>query len=123
MLNHRRVLEGNLSVCVLTFYNAQVKCIKNAMKGLADVSVMTVDSFQGSEADIVLISFVRANPKNHVGFLQDFQRLNVALTRAKLLLVLFGSGNTLENSGVTFLKELVNDAKLRRKYHNSSEIY
>lgn len=123
MLNHRRVLEGNLSVCVLTFYNAQVKCIKNAMKGLTDVSVMTVDSFQGSEADIILISFVRSNSKNHVGFLQDFQRLNVALTRAKRLLVLFGSGSTLENSGVSFLKELVDDVKLRRKYHDLSEIY
>jgi ATP-dependent RNA/DNA helicase IGHMBP2 len=123
MLHFRGVLEGgNLSVCVLTFYNAQVKCIKSVMKGLTGVSVMTVDSFQGSEADIVLISFVRANSKNRVGFLQDFQRLNVALTRAKRLLVLFGSGNTLKNSGFTFLEELVDDAKLRKKFHNFSEI-
>ena len=48
----------------------------------------TVDSFQGSEADVVVCSFVRGNTKASVGFLGDFKRLNVALTRARHALVI-----------------------------------
>ena len=48
--------------------------------------VLTVDSFQGSEADVVILSFVRNNAHGDIGFLRGFQRLNVALTRAKHLL-------------------------------------
>jgi len=122
MLTQQRTYANDTSICVLTFYNAQVLCIKNILRDRGDVSVMTVDSFQGSEADIVLISFVRANPKNRVGFLKDFQRLNVALTRAKHLLALFGSGSTLENSGVESLSGLVIDAKIRRKYFSWNDL-
>ncbi len=64
------------------------------------VQVHTVDSFQGSEADIVILSFVRSGGSS-VGFLSDFRRLNVALTRAKRVLLAFGNAKTLLTSPVT----------------------
>ena len=57
--------------------------------------VHTVDSFQGSEADVVILSFVRNNTHRDIGFLRGFQRLNVALTRAKHLLLAVGCADTL----------------------------
>eukprot|EP01036_Dinobryon_divergens_P028848 gene28848-37855_t len=98
-------LRQTTSVCVITFYAAQVSCIqKHLRKNLnasaaASVKVLTVDSFQGSEADIVVVSFVRSNSASRVGFVRDYQRLNVALTRAKHLLLSVGSRRTLENVG------------------------
>lgn len=71
---------------VITFYQAQVHLIKRLLKGrqLHDTVVGTVDSSQGCEADIVILSFVRSNgggSSSTVGFLSDDRRLNVALTR------------------------------------------
>jgi senataxin len=79
---------------------------------------MTVDSFQGSEADIVFLSLVRSNNKNKIGFLDDPQRLNVALTRAKYKLLLFGSYSTLENCKSKNLMKLVLNAKIRSVFHD-----
>ena len=93
------------TVCVITFYAAQVCCIQKHLRkelsasAAASIKVLTVDSFQGSEADIVLVSFVRSNSASRVGFVRDYQRLNVALTRAKHLLLAIGSRHTLENVG------------------------
>ena len=110
----------SLSIVVLSFYSAQVRYIRAALQRLGissssalTVQVMTVDSFQGSEADIVLISFVRSNRDNTVGFLKDFQRLNVALTRAKHMLLLFGSTTTMEHCGLSILRDLIMDARAR----------
>jgi superfamily I DNA and/or RNA helicase len=66
-----------------------VSCIKQALAaaGLEGVSVHTVDSFQGSEAQVCVCSFVRSNPRHVVGFVKQCQRLNVALTRARHVLV------------------------------------
>jgi len=66
-----------------------VSCIKQALAavGLEDVGVHTVDSFQGSEAQVCVCSFVRSNSRQVVGFVKQCQRLNVALTRARHVLV------------------------------------
>jgi superfamily I DNA and/or RNA helicase len=56
----------------------------------------TVDNFQGEEADIVLISTVRNNPKGNIGFLNDDHRVNVMLSRARLGMYVFGDIQTLE---------------------------
>jgi len=69
--------------------------MNNRRKWLQAIRVHSVDSFQGSESDIVLLSFVRSNPIHRVGFLKDFQRLNVALTRAKYLLICVGDVSTI----------------------------
>ena len=82
---------------VITFYSAQVRVIKEQLRlrGLGGVSVSTVDSFQGSEADIIVLSFVRCNERSSIGFLSDFRRLNVAITRARQRLYCVGSLRTL----------------------------
>jgi superfamily I DNA and/or RNA helicase len=74
---------------IITFYMAQVSLIKRLLhqSRISDVVVATVDSSQGSEADIVIVSFVRSrgNSKNgSVGFLSDDRRVNVAITRGKI---------------------------------------
>jgi superfamily I DNA and/or RNA helicase len=74
---------------IITFYQAQVSLIKRLLfqRRLRDVVVATVDSSQGCEADIVIVSFVRSHGsagKTSVGFLSDNRRMNVAITRGKI---------------------------------------
>lgn len=69
------------------------------------VEINTVDAFQGRETDIIFYSIVRSNPRGNIGFLKDARRLNVALSRAKELLVIVGDHGT-----VTQEKLMDNDA-------------
>ena len=102
---------------IITFYTAQTECIRRQLNehGLGQALVATVDSSQGCEADIVIVSFVRSNfqdgKASKTGFLQDNRRLNVALTRAKFQLICVGDAHgTLSSSGVETLKTLIDDA-------------
>lgn len=107
---------------VITFYQAQVSLIQRFLvkNGLGQVLVTTVDSCQGCEADVVVLSFVRSNDKrgsakHTLGFLTDDRRLNVALTRARYQLICVGNatGTLLAGTGTT-LANFVNHAKERR---------
>jgi superfamily I DNA and/or RNA helicase len=62
--------------------------------------VNTVDSFQGQERDIIIVSTVRANNRQHLGFLTDERRINVTLTRSKFQLIIVGNGDTLGSNEV-----------------------
>lgn len=105
-----------LSIVVITFYAAQVGRLREALasRGLRDVAARSVDSFQGSEADVVVCSAVRNNARFNVGFLADRRRLNVALTRAKHALVVVGSRDTLAKCDAEGLRRLVEDVERRR---------
>ena len=61
------------------------------------IAVNTVDGFQGQERDIVLISLVRSNDKGIIGFLNDLRRMNVAMTRARMKLIIIGDATTLSH--------------------------
>lgn len=110
-----------LEVGIISFYSAQVSVISQLIRKGGSrlnsptlrIKVMSVDGFQGSESDIILLSFVRSNRRNAVGFLKDFQRLNVALTRAKHHLVMVGDVATLEHSDCGDLQRLVLEMKER----------
>jgi superfamily I DNA and/or RNA helicase len=98
---------------VITFYQGQVECIKRMLhrQGLGNVLVSSVDSSQGCEANIVILSFVRSNKEHVAGFLKDERRLNVSLTRAKYQLFCIGNARgTLSCAGVDMLKRLVDNA-------------
>jgi superfamily I DNA and/or RNA helicase len=57
--------------------------------------INTIDSFQGQEKDLILISTVRSNDRKQIGFLMDERRINVSITRAKYAMVIIGNGDTL----------------------------
>jgi len=92
------------SIIVVTFYSGQVNALKTEFQrnwhgsGLNEVAIHTVDSIQGSEADVVILSFVRSNFRDNTGFLKDYRRLNVAITRAKHQLICVGNLFTLYRS-------------------------
>ena len=65
-----------------------------------DIEIATVDSFQGRERDIVVYSTVRSNPRGEIGFLRDHRRVNVALSRARELLVIVGDLAIMENARI-----------------------
>ncbi|KAK5975963.1 hypothetical protein GCK32_004804, partial [Trichostrongylus colubriformis] len=83
-------------IAVISPYYAQVASIRDIMSA-SDVSVNTVDSFQGQEREVVVFSMVRHNPEKVIGFLQNERRLNVAITRAKRQFVLIGSARMMKN--------------------------
>jgi predicted DNA helicase len=82
---------------IITPYSGQVRLIQNL---LPTIEVKSVDGFQGREKEVILISFVRSNDKNEIGFVSDARRLNVSLTRAKKKLVLVGDQSTLGANSV-----------------------
>lgn len=91
---------------VITPYAGQIQCIRESLKSLtfdtSNMKVDTVDSFQGSENEAIIVSFVRSNTTGNSGFLtmpdEGPRRLNVALTRAKKRVVLIGNWDTLTTS-------------------------
>ena len=114
---------------IITFYQGQVILLNRilAQKGYGNVLVATVDSSQGCEANLVIISFVRSSTTKKgvraaAGFLADDRRINVALTRARHQLICVGDANgSLGREGSSTLKNLVSDAKQRRSIIDNVE--
>ncbi len=75
-------------IAIISPYKAQVKLLRKSLA--KEIEIDTVDAFQGREKDIVIISFVRSNDYQGIGFLSDFRRLNVSISRAKKKLILIG---------------------------------
>jgi superfamily I DNA and/or RNA helicase len=85
------------NTAVISPYRAQVELLQHEFAGVESVAVNTIDSFQGQERDVVYISLVRSNDKSEIGFLRDYRRMNVAMTRARKKLVIIGDSATLGN--------------------------
>ncbi len=90
------------SIAVISPYKQQINLLKTQFEHSPDlqkykenISVNTIDSFQGQERDIVYISLTRSNDKGEIGFLSDIRRMNVAMTRARKKLVVIGDSATL----------------------------
>ena len=97
-----RVLNERLDVGVISPYRAQVQYLRRLLKKREYfkpfrklISVNTVDGFQGQERDIILISLVRSNDEGQIGFLRDLRRMNVAITRARMKLIILGDATTM----------------------------
>ena len=104
---------------VISPYDDQVEMLKKALRKYEGLEVKTVDGFQGKEKEVIIISLVRANEKNKLGFLEDLRRLNVSITRAKKHLVIVGNELTLSSHEV--YAKLLEYAKLIQ--HAAREVY
>ena len=98
----RRILEEHIDFGVISPYRAQVHYLRHLLKKEPFfrpcrrlITVHTVDGFQGQERDVIMISLVRANEKGQIGFLRDLRRMNVAITRARMTLLILGEAVTL----------------------------
>ena len=98
----RRILEEHIDFGVISPYRAQVHYFRHLLKKEPFfrpcrrlITVHTVDGFQGQERDVIMISLVRANEKGQIGFLRDLRRMNVAITRARMKLLILGEAVTL----------------------------
>lgn len=88
------------SIGVMSVYRSQLKLLSHLLTpDHPDIEIHTADRFQGRDKEIVIISLVRSNPENYVGeLLQDWRRVNVAFTRAKSKLIIFGSRSTIRET-------------------------
>ena len=101
-IGKERFLDEHIDVGVISPYKAQVQYLRRLIKRDTFfkpfrplITVNTVDGFQGQERDVILISLVRANEDGQIGFLNDLRRMNVAITRARMKLIILGDASTL----------------------------
>lgn len=97
-----RVLDERIDFGLISPYKAQVQYIRSLIRKniffkplCKQITVHTVDGFQGQEKDVIMISLVRANKEGQIGFLNDLRRMNVAITRARMKLMIVGNAQTL----------------------------
>ena len=105
-ISGNRILEEKIDFGIISPCKAQVQYLRNKIKADASLkpyrslfTVNTVDGFQGQERDVIFISLVRTNEEGQIGFLNDLRRMNVAITRARMKLVILGEAETLKHHG------------------------
>ena len=111
-----------VSIGVISPYKEQTILLSSILKEveLPDHSLMdvqTVDAFQGQERDVIFVSLVRSNNDQEIGFLKDYRRMNVAMTRARKKLVIIGDSATLAND--KFYKAFVDFCEKNNAYHSA----
>lgn len=101
-IGKQRILEESIDVGIISPYRAQVQLLRKELRKREFfrpyrhlLTVNTVDGFQAQERDIILISLVRSNDGGDIGFLRDLRRMNVAITRARMKLIILGSSETM----------------------------
>ena len=111
-IGKERFLAERLDVGIISPYKVQTQYLRQQIRKREEfkpfrqvISVNTVDGFQGQERDIILISLVRSNDNGQIGFLSDLRRMNVAMTRARMKLMIFGDKETLQHH--TFYRKLI----------------
>ncbi|MEX8547222.1 MAG: AAA domain-containing protein [Mucilaginibacter sp.] len=118
--------ENFPTIAVIAPYKEQIRVLKEQLASFEllqtfakNISINTVDSFQGQERDVVYISMTRSNAKGEIGFLSDIRRMNVAMTRARKKLVVIGDSSTL--SKLPFYTRFIAYAEQLNAYHSAWE--
>ena len=111
MLSPQKIESERIDFGIITPYRSQARLIRRLLKMQhyfrklrRHITVGTVDGFQGQERDVIVISLVRDNAEGHIGFLRDLRRMNVAMTRARMKLIIVGNAQTLSHH--RFYREL-----------------
>ena len=101
-IGKQRLLDERIDVGIISPYRAQVQYLRRLLMKREffkpfrrQISVNTVDGFQGQERDIIVLSMVRSNDEGQIGFLRDLRRMNVAITRARMKVIILGDVPTL----------------------------
>jgi superfamily I DNA and/or RNA helicase len=101
-IGKQRLLDERIDVGIISPYRAQVQYLRRLLMKREffkpfrrQISVNTVDGFQGQERDIIVLSMVRSNDDGQIGFLRDLRRMNVAITRARMKVIILGDAPTL----------------------------
>ena len=102
MLSPQKIESERIDFGIITPYRGQARLIRRLLKLQhyfrrlkRQITVGTVDGFQGQERDVIVISLVRDNADGNIGFLRDLRRMNVAITRARMKLIIVGNAQTL----------------------------
>ena len=102
LIGKERILQERIDVGIISPYRAQVQLLRQLLRKNESlkpfrrfITVNTVDGFQGQERDIIVISLVRSNDEGQIGFLRDLRRMNVAITRARMKVIILGDRHTL----------------------------
>ena len=102
LIGKQRLLDERIDVGIISPYRAQVQLLRQQVRRSEYfkpfrryISVNTVDGFQGQERDVIVISLVRSNEDGQIGFLRDLRRMNVAITRARMKVIIVGDRHTL----------------------------
>ena len=115
--------EDGIDIGIISPYKAQINYMldhfSEEFQLTQDVTINTIDSFQGQERDVIYISLVRSNENGEIGFLKDFRRMNVAMTRAKKKLVVIGDSATLGSE--KFYQDFLDYVELHNGYHTAWE--
>jgi len=116
MISPQKIENERIDFGIITPYRGQARLIRRLLKMQhffrrlkRHITVGTVDGFQGQERDVIVISLVRDNANGHIGFLRDLRRMNVAMTRARMKLIIVGNSQTLSRH--RFYRELVEHIK------------
>lgn len=122
MSNMEHLLGAEIGV--ISPYAEQVRFLRTQISedGFAkdlNIEIDSIDGFQGQEKDIIYISLVRSNDNGEIGFLADERRLNVALTRARMCVVVIGDSSTLGNHKL--YSDLIAHFEIKEAYHSAWE--
>jgi ATP-dependent RNA/DNA helicase IGHMBP2 len=117
---------NQLTIGIIAPYKAQTELLSSRIKHYpwykelqGNITINSVDAFQGQERDVIIMSLVRSNDHGEIGFLGDIRRMNVAMTRARYLLMMVGDSATLSSND--FFDKLIQDLQARGFYHSAFE--